>query len=100
MNPSPNLWPHLTRAIEHGFAIEFEPTARGTFVIRYRAAIRDTRYPATFRVRDHVVERESLEDAFRQVASVTSGELDIDEAERRAAFERMDREDAAKGAAE
>lgn len=95
-----DLWPHLTRAIQAGFAIEFEPTARGTFVVRYRAAIRDTRYPATFRVRDHVVERTDLEDAFRQVATVTSGELDIDAEERGQRREEMDREDSKKGAAE
>jgi hypothetical protein len=84
---------HLSRAIRAGFAFTFEPTIRGTFVIRYRAAVRDARYPATFRVRDHAIERENLEDCFAQVAQILSSELDMDDQERAARLAAMDQED-------
>jgi hypothetical protein len=89
-----SILPAFLRAIAHGFAIAVEPTARNTFIVRCRPAIRDARYPATMRLKDWAVERESVSDALAQVLTVTTGELDMDQEERDARFEAMDREDA------
>ena len=78
------IWPFIRQAAQAGFALSFEPTARGTFIVRARPVIVRVDRPATIRfAKGLFCERESVDDAAAQVLTCVCGELDLDTEARR-----------------
>lgn len=78
------IWPFLLQATSAGFALSFEPTARGTFIVRARPTFIRVDRPATVRFAGGLsIEKASIEDAAAHILQCVCGALELDAEERR-----------------